>query len=264
MSIKITYSCDSIEKRHIEFAAECERFYYSNSFNIKKYNDIKYLKCSDCKLTNLPELPNNLEELYCDNNKLINLPKQPNSLEYLHCFNNELINLPELQEMIKSSSSSICSKRSKLYERFKSFILNISSKEPDIHGINEPISSDIGSNGLVSSNNLKILKCNYNKLINLSILPNNLEKLYCYDNKLVNLPILPNMLIKLNCNNNKLTRLSKIKKQLLINKQFVIDRYGNKLIYGDKLIYDKYMIKFINKYNFDIIQIKIYKYNNYI
>jgi len=69
-------------------------------------------------------------------------------------------------------------------------------------------------------------------------LPNSLELLYCYFNKLINLPALPNNLKILFCNHNKIMKLIKIDKQI------------------DELYYDNDLIKFIDKNNIDLIEIK--------
>ena len=108
---------------------------------------------------------------------------------------------------------------------------------------------------------LTILHCSYNNLVNLPILPNNLINLHCYYNKLIDLPILPNCLEILYCLENKLINLPKLSNNLRRlrcedNKLINLPKI-NKLI---TLKYDKYIIKYINQYNIDLIQIKIYYY----
>jgi hypothetical protein len=46
--------------------------------------DIVYLNCSNDKITNLDNLPHNLQELYCFGNGITNLDNLPNSLKYLN------------------------------------------------------------------------------------------------------------------------------------------------------------------------------------
>jgi hypothetical protein len=57
---------------------------------------------------------------------------------------------------------------------------------------------------LILYTNLKILKCNYNKLTNLDNLPPTLTELHCFNNAITNLDNLPPSLQILYCNNNPL------------------------------------------------------------
>jgi Leucine-rich repeat (LRR) protein len=64
--------------------------------------DLEYLYCYNNKLTSLPELPKGLKYLDCSYNNLNQLPKLPESLKYLYCEGNNLNQLPELPEGLKS------------------------------------------------------------------------------------------------------------------------------------------------------------------
>jgi hypothetical protein len=54
------------------------------------------LSCSECNLSELPELPTTLTQLICYNNNLIELPGLHNPLNYILCGNNKLRELPQL------------------------------------------------------------------------------------------------------------------------------------------------------------------------
>ena len=64
-------------------------------------NRIITLSIAGNNLTNLPDLPPNLQELYCYENKLISLPKLPITLNKLSCANNELTDLPNLPQNLQ-------------------------------------------------------------------------------------------------------------------------------------------------------------------
>ena len=59
---------------------------------------LKILRCEECNLTQLPELPESLIHLIVPGNKLEILPKLPNNLEILVCCRNKLKSLPKLPE----------------------------------------------------------------------------------------------------------------------------------------------------------------------
>ena len=76
--------------------------YEFTSFNeIKNYDKVVYIDCSDNQLTSLPELPNSLQVLFCSMNQLTSLPELPNSLQYLYCHNNQLTELPNLPNSLQ-------------------------------------------------------------------------------------------------------------------------------------------------------------------
>ena len=121
------------------------------------YNDIIGIDCSDCKLKELPRLPNSLMELNCNNNLLKELPELPNSLMDLHCGNNMLKRLPELPSSLRLLAC---------YENN----LIVLPKIP---------------------NSVEHLYCGNNKLKLLPKLPNGLNGLSYYSNCLTFLPKLP-------------------------------------------------------------------------
>ena len=55
---------------------------------------LKYLDCSNCKLRDIPALPN-LEKLICKNNTIIKLHPMP-KITYLDCSDNPLTTLPNM------------------------------------------------------------------------------------------------------------------------------------------------------------------------
>ena len=57
---------------------------------------LKKINCTDNRLTELPELPNGLELLSCDRNLLTVLPTIPKSLQFFTCSKNKLSTLPRL------------------------------------------------------------------------------------------------------------------------------------------------------------------------
>ena len=126
------------------------------------------LNYSNKDLTELSELPDNLEQLECYVNQLISLPELPDTLEYLNYKCNKLIELPKLPDELEML---LCQ-----YNKLSSL-----PKLP---------------------NNLIILYCYNNRLTSLPKLPNNLITLYCYNNELTSLPKLPDSLITLHCYNN--------------------------------------------------------------
>jgi Leucine-rich repeat (LRR) protein len=67
------------------------------------WNDIVYLDCSFNEMTNLDNLPPNLQKLYCSFNEITNLDNLPPNLQKLYCSFNEITNLdnlpPNLQEL---------------------------------------------------------------------------------------------------------------------------------------------------------------------
>ena len=70
--------------------------------NLKNYIKLEIFECSNCNLSQLPDLPKSLKYLNCSFNKLVKLPDLPNSLSELHCFENNLIELPNLPNSLTS------------------------------------------------------------------------------------------------------------------------------------------------------------------
>lgn len=59
-------------------------------------SDLQILDCSSNKLSTLPELPAGLLMLDCSYNRLVCLPKLPGGLQILICDNNWMVAFPEL------------------------------------------------------------------------------------------------------------------------------------------------------------------------
>jgi len=57
---------------------------------INEQGFIQVLYCSNNQLTQLPELPENLQRLDCYNNQLTQLPELPENLQEIYCDNNQL------------------------------------------------------------------------------------------------------------------------------------------------------------------------------
>ena len=54
------------------------------------YTQLKEFSCAYNKLTQIDNLPSNIELLYCDNNKITQLDNLPHSLKVLHCQENNI------------------------------------------------------------------------------------------------------------------------------------------------------------------------------
>jgi len=123
------------------------------------------------------------------------------------------------------------------------------------YDINNDIKYNSNDFNILNYDNIVYLECFRNKLITLPILPTNLKILDCANNKLNHMSILSNCLYKLYCYNNKLNYLPKINKNI-INCYYKInyDKYITNIINYDNII------KYINEYNLNNIQIKIYYY----
>ena len=95
--------------------------------NIIYFNKLKELYCSyNPQLTQLPELPANLQTLNCYNNpQLTQLPELPANLQTLNCYNNpQLTQLPELPANLKEldcSRSPIDKETIKIIKKHKNY-----------------------------------------------------------------------------------------------------------------------------------------------
>jgi Leucine-rich repeat (LRR) protein len=148
------------------------------------WNDIVYLNCYGNKITNLDNLPPNLQELYCSWNEIKNLDNLPPNLHTLYCDRNKITNLddlpPNLQEL----------------DCWNNEITNLDNLPPNLQILYCSENKITNLDNLPP--NLQILNCGYNKITNLDKLPPNLQELYCWTNEITNLDNLPNSLKILN------------------------------------------------------------------
>jgi len=146
-------------------------------------NDEGALELNELELTELPNLPEDLEVLDCGRNKLTSLPKLPKNLKVLNCGHNKLTSLPSLPKKLE-----------RLY---------------------------CNNNKLTSLQDLpktlEQLYCSNNKLTNIQTLPKTLAEFSCEHNQLTSLPDLPEDLLDLVCNDNQLTRLPDLPELEILN-----------------------------------------------
>ncbi len=120
------------------------------------YNDIIYLKISDCNLFELPILPENLYELDCSNNNIYSLSILPYNLRYLKCSHNNLY---------------------KLLDHFPSYLTHIDCSTNNLFKINN------------LPNKLRYLLCKNNNITFLPKIPNTLYVIDIDDGWTMNSPI---------------------------------------------------------------------------
>jgi len=138
-------------------------------------HNLEYLHCSDNKITSLDNLPPNLKELNCSNNQINSLDNLPHNLKVLHCSYNQITNLDNLPLNLK-----------RLYCSYNQ-ITNLDNLPP----------------------NLIYLSCSDNQITSLDNLPHNLEYIYCNNNQITSLDNIPTNLIYINCYNNPIHHLIK-------------------------------------------------------
>ena len=187
------------------------------------------LKCTDNKITKLPELPSSLVELNCSYNKITEFINLPPNLEKLDCSYNqitEFINLPtNLQKLICKN--------------------NIITK-------------------LELPPNLVELNCSYNKITEFINLPINLKKLDCSYNQITKLE-LPIYIEKLNISFN--TKLEELVIPDNIKLELTLDSYQLKkfkdFLVEKKFRYLKLIIYHLDYEKFDKNLLKDFHYNIY-
>jgi hypothetical protein len=192
----------------------------------KSYNNIKYIFCNECNLTELPELPTNLVTLFCCWNKLKSLPKLPSTLKDLYCSSNEFTVFPKLPEGLHSFSGG-----NNNYGRVEGLPKSLFSLS--IH--NSKIDHIDDLQELTNLVHFTCFRCNLTKLPNL---PNSLQLLICCNNFLTELPELSNNLITLYTNDNKLTEIKFTK------NMSSLDCSNNKLVSMPSIPYSLEYIKF--------------------
>ena len=145
-------SCDSIT------SIDCSSLEIISLDGIQYFENLTHLNCSYNQITQLPNLPSNLNYLntsHCVNLNLIS--SFPHSLEFIDCSYNQINNLPNLPSNLKQ-----------LYCAFNS--LNTLPNLPY---------------------NLTHIDCSFNNLTSLPYLPENLAHINCSYNELTSLPDLP-------------------------------------------------------------------------
>ena len=149
--------------------------------DLSRFKYLRYLDCSNNKLTSLPKLNSKLINLDCSNNQITSLPELNTKLLYINCQHNQLTSLPELNTELK--------------------YLNCHHNQlTSLPKLNK---------------NLKRLVCSCNLLTTLPKLNNKLEELVCYNNKLTSLPQLNENLLELLCYNNQLTYFPELNDKLI-------------------------------------------------
>lgn len=180
---------------------------------IQYFDALLYLTCSYNKITNLPNLPNNLNVMYCGNNKLVSLPSLPKTLQTLYCNDNQLVSLPSLP-----NSLGVLSCGSNKLINLPSLPQNLRGLFCEINQLSSLPILPISLRSLYCSSNrlsdlpilpqyLKELRCTHNQLTSIPSLYNSLEELLCRGNQLLAIPVLPNSLVVLDCGSNKLKEL---------------------------------------------------------
>ena len=145
-------SCDNIT------SIDCSSSEIISIDGIQYFENLTYLNCSYNQITQLPDLPPNLNYLnasHCVNLSIIE--SFPNSLEFIDCSYNQINNLPDLPSNLKQ-----------LYCAFNT--LNTLPNLPY---------------------NLTHIDCSFNNLTSLPYLPENLAHINCSYNELTFLPDLP-------------------------------------------------------------------------
>ena len=144
---------------------------YLNTYN-KIFEVTNNSKYATKNLTELPELPDDLEILNCRGNHIKKLPKLPETLKELWCHKNELTSLPDMP----GNLTIIACNNNKL------------TSLPELINLNSLERLHCGNNQLTSipklPEGLRRLHCSKNKIIMLPELPESLEVLFCYDNLL--------------------------------------------------------------------------------
>ena len=191
--------------------------------NLSRFKKLKYLNCSNNKLTYLPPLNKNLKELFCSNNQLTSLPPLNKKLKYLYCCNNHLTSLPYLNEKLNGI---YCS----------------NNQLTSLHSLNKK---------------LKYLCCSNNKLTYLPPLNKNLKELFCSNNKLTSLPNFNEKLKNLYCCNNQLTSLP------YLNEKIELCDYSVNPIYEIISTRDKHItnqkVKILNNFRYSYYCLKFKK-----
>jgi len=199
----------------------------------------KGLYLSRLGLTELPNLPNNLQILNCDGNKLTSLPNLPHTLISLQCRFNKLESLPDLSLLInlkvirckKNRLTSLPTLPNSLQRLDCSF--NQLTNLPDLPNnlkFLECMNNNITSLHIGNLVNLKILDFTDNNVEDIDILPISLKRLYCRNNQLQILPNLSNCikLLEIDCYRNKLESLPDLSR---LSRLYKLNCYGNKLTY---------------------------------
>lgn len=170
-------------------------------------NSIKIIKCIECNLSKILNLPSKLEYLNLNINNIKEIKQLPNTLKVLilsKCklyLNNIKLNnfvLAEL-EVLKLNSNNLFT--------IKEFI-------PQTNKLNnfECSNNNLSELNLLNEymENLEILKCSLNKLKKIDDLPTKIEILNCSNNLITQLDNLPAKIKILNCSNNSITQLDNL------------------------------------------------------
>jgi len=167
--------------------------WYNNSINIPCLPNLKELRCSNCIITTIPELPM-LEKLYLSGcHSLVEISAKLSNLKELSLINCSIAIIPALPKLEKVS--------------FSNCPIYLIPKLPNLEELN---CSDCANLTVISVDLPNLKRLNYQRCYNITSIPNlpNLEKL-TFRGTYINIPELSN-LTYLNCSYSKLSSLPQL------------------------------------------------------
>jgi Leucine-rich repeat (LRR) protein len=212
---------DDIIKKYSENDSKSLSFQYSNipvlPEKILVLSNLINLTITNCNLTKLINLPENLDFLNCSNNNIKTVDNPiSDKIKHLNISNNYLESTNNL-----GSPENLNIGYNKIYE-----LLNLSSNIKTLNCENNNI-EEIGSN---IPKNVVELDCNNNSIQSLGMLPDSIEILIISYNAISELNNLPQSLVELECNFNKINKINYIP-----SNTNMIDCSGNDL---EEIIFD--------------------------
>ena len=177
-------------------------------------SDIQILHCNHNELEQLPELMycEDLHEIICSYNYLKLLPELPYRLFTLDCEYNQLLELPDLPTTL---TSLICNHNQLLQlpelPTLTTLICNHNQllELPELPTLHQLHCQHNRLTFLPVLHNAYELFCSYNQLTELPILPNSLNTIYCDHNYIEEIHVSRNVII-LKCNHNNLKLFPKL------------------------------------------------------
>lgn len=177
-----------------------------------------YLHCYNNLIPSLPALPSGIKELMCQNNKITTLPALPNGINYVNCSYNNITSITNFPTTYISSFDCSHNQLSFLPSPMPVFS-NFYCNDNQITTIPSLLAS--GFNNFDCSNNLltalpafntnlfnkATLRCDNNKITNITNLTGEISYLYCSNNLLTTLPKLKSVEY-LDCSHNKITSIT--------------------------------------------------------
>jgi len=179
-------------------------------------HNLQILDCSDNQLTRLPDLPSNLRELLCMGNKLTSLPELPHTLRVLDCNYNKLSSLPDLPQLTNLQQLYCLHNPDLFITPDQLTVLDRIWRPRDIEYIKKQNTAITRIRQWQQQGDTNIaLDLSRLNLTLLPTLPHNLLKLNCVYNQLTSLPNLPDHLGVLTCIKNNLTSLPTLPSNLI-------------------------------------------------